>query len=111
MTVSAPGSYGFVVTATDTQLTTSVPLTLTVKQANQAPVIAGPGTYSFALPTKTITFTNTVTDDGQPAGAPVTALWTQVSGPQLVQFVDPTNPQTAATFPVSGVYVLQLFRQ
>ena len=108
MTFSAPGSYGVRITASDTQLTSTVFLTVTVNQANKAPVINGPFSYSLIQPATTLTFTNTVTDDGQPAGAPVTSLWTQVSGPQLVQFTDPTNPQTTATFPAPGVYVLKL---
>src|SRR5262249_14639238 len=66
------------------------------------------GGYTLVQPATTLTFTNTVTDDGQPAGAPLTALWTQVSGPQLVQFADPTNPPTTATFPAPGGYVLKL---
>ena len=108
MTFSAPGSYGVRISASDTQLTATAFLTVTVNQANKAPVINGPGGYTLVQPATTLTFTNTVTDDGQPAGAPLTTQWTQVSGPQLAQFVDPTNPQTTATFPAAGAYVLKL---
>jgi RHS repeat-associated protein len=108
MTFSAPGSYGVRITASDTQLASTTTLTVTVNQANKAPVIGGPGNYQLIQPASTITFTNTVTDDGLPAGAPLTSLWTQVSGPQLAQFADPTNPQTTATFPAVGGYVLKL---
>ena len=108
MTFSAPGRYDVRITATDTQLTSTTTLAVIVNQGNTAPVINGPAGYTVVQPANTLTFTNTVTDDGQPAGAPLTALWTQVSGPQLVQFADPTNPQTTATFPAVGGYVLKL---
>ena len=108
MTFSVPGSYGVRITASDTQFTTTTFLTVTVNQANKAPVINGPFSYTLIQPVSTLTFTNTVTDDGQPASAPLTSLWSQVSGPQLAQFADPTNPQTTATFPAPGGYVLKL---
>jgi PKD repeat protein len=108
MTFSAPGSYGLRVSASDTQLTTNAFLPVTVNPANKAPVISGPFSYTITQPTSTLTFTNTVTDDGLPAGAPLTSQWIQVSGPQLAQFADPTNPQTTATFGAPGTYVLKL---
>ena len=108
MTFSAPGTYSVRIASSDTQLTTSTTLIVTVNPANKAPVINGPGGYTLVQPATTLTFTNTVTDDGQPAGATLTTQWTQVSGPQLAQFADPTNPQTTATFPAAGPYVLKL---
>lgn len=108
MTFSAPGTYTVRVSASDTQLTNSTNLIVTVNSANKAPVINGPASYSVTQPANTVSFTNTITDDGQPIGAPLTAQWTQVSGPQLAQFADPTSPQTTATFPAAGDYVLKL---
>jgi RHS repeat-associated protein len=108
MTFSVPGSYGVRITASDTQFTSTAALFVTVNQANKAPVIGGTTNYNLVQPANTLAFNNTVTDDGQPAGAPLTSLWTQVSGPQLAHFTDPTNPQTTATFPAAGAYVLKL---
>ncbi len=37
-----------------------------------------------------------------------TVTWSQISGPGEVQYEDPSNPQTQATFPLMGEYVLNL---
>ena len=46
------------------------------------------------------------TDDGLPA--PLTFLWSTVSGPTNAIFSDPTNTDTTATFPVAGSYVIRI---
>ena len=69
--------------------------------------------------TATTTLSGTVTDDGLPAGATLTATWSATSGPGAVTFGNPTatfpevagqvNPViTSATFTVPGTYVLGL---
>jgi hypothetical protein len=51
----------------------------------------------------------TVTDDGLPEDpGTVSLLWEQVDGPGTVSFDDPSILTPAATFPVSGSYVLRL---
>lgn len=40
--------------------------------------------------------------------APITYLWTKLSGPGLVSFADATDPHTTARVDVDGVYVLDL---
>ena len=69
-----------------------------------------PGVYAgadvavgIAAPTN---LSGEVDDDGH--GAPVTSLWTKVSGPGTVTFGDDTAPTTTATFSEVGVYVLRL---
>ena len=47
------------------------------------------------------------TDDGLPS-ATLTYLWTKVSGPGTVTFVDATLAETTASFTALGVYVLRL---
>src|SRR5262249_54901507 len=80
----------------------------TVNLPNQPPVVnAGPD-QTITFPVNTATLNGTVTDDGKPAGASMTILWSQVSGPVPVTFSNPTQPVTQATFPLDGVYVLQL---
>jgi hypothetical protein len=50
-----------------------------------------------------------VVDDGVPeAPGGVTTSWSQVEGPARATLADPSSPQTAASFPSPGRYVLQL---
>ncbi len=74
--------------------------------SNVAPVVdVGPVLY--ANPNVPTALNATVTDDGQPDNR-LNSHWTQVSGPGVVVFADPTSAQTTATFPASGAYTLQL---
>lgn len=73
---------------------------------NAAPVVnAGP---DAAVTMPGTILAGTVSDDGLPAGAAVTAAWSKVSGPGTVTFANPGSPGTAVTFSVEGTYVLQL---
>ncbi len=56
----------------------------------------------------TATLAGSVGDDGLPVGAPVTATWTQVSGPGTTTFAYTSAPATTATFNAPGLYVLRL---
>src|SRR5205085_29662 len=49
-----------------------------------------------------------VTDDGQPAGAQVTSVWTKTSGPGTVTFSNASVTGPSTSFSVAGVYVLRL---
>jgi RHS repeat-associated protein len=108
VTFTAPGTYSFTVTADDSQLQTQAFAEVQVLPGNQAPVVSAGPNLSTTLPNATVTLQGTVTDDGLPAGAPVTQQWSQVSGPGVVTFSTPTQPVTQATFPAAGTYVLQL---
>ncbi|HEX4997632.1 MAG TPA: hypothetical protein VFY29_05375 [Terriglobia bacterium] len=78
-----------------------------IASVNQAPAVdAGPD-QSSTLP-EGVVLSGIVADDGLPSGALVTSLWTQVSGPGLVTFGDPSSPSTPATFSTPGVYTLRL---
>ncbi len=74
---------------------------------NAAPVAdAGPD-LALTLPAGA-TLSGSVTDDGLPVAAPVTAAWTTVSGPGAVAFATPTATSTGVTFGKAGTYVLRL---
>jgi hypothetical protein len=76
---------------------------------NQAPVVNAGSTQYLGLRNGTVTFTSSAsyTDDGLPAGGPVTYLWEKVSGPDLTILPNNTlNISQAITLP--GTYVLQL---
>ena len=74
---------------------------------NTAPVVdAGP---DLAIPAGgTATLSGSVTDDGRPLRAGLTASWSTVSGPGTVSFAQPSAPVTTATFTAPGSYVLRL---
>ena len=79
----------------------------------------GVANYGVFLGPATGTLNGTVTDDGLPAGATLTAAWHTSSGPSSVTFSNPTatfpdvagqvNPAvTSTTFTAPGIYVLGL---
>lgn len=49
-----------------------------------------------------------VVDDGLPAGASLSAVWTKAGGPGDVTFENAANPVTTAAFSQPGTYVLRL---
>ncbi len=105
------GTYVLQLSATDSQLTGTAPVTITVAAAaaqNQPPVVSAGPNQTITLPTNTVTLNGTVTDDGLPIGGKLTQQWSQVSGPAPVTFSSPTQPVTQASFTTAGTYVLQL---
>lgn len=50
----------------------------------------------------------TVSDDGRPAGAPVTVAWAKSTGPGTVTFAGAGSIDTTAGFSVAGTYTLSL---
>jgi hypothetical protein len=110
-TFSVAGSYILRLTASDSALTASDDLAVTVNPAspvNQPPVVnAGPD-QSVTLPA-TANLAGTATDDGlpNPPGA-VTTTWSVVSGPGTVTFGNASATATTATFSAAGSYVLRL---
>jgi len=76
---------------------------------NRVPIVAAGPDRTLYLPEETVFLDATVTDDGLPdPPAGVTSAWNQVSGPTTVIFGSANEEDTAATFPVSGTYVLEL---
>ncbi|HYI07641.1 MAG TPA: PKD domain-containing protein [Thermoanaerobaculia bacterium] len=106
-TFGAEGTYVLRLTATDSRLTVSDDVTVTVYPANQAPVVEAGEPQTIRLPAA-VALTGTASDDGWPFGSTLTSQWTQVSGPGTVTFANAAQPVTAATFSVAGTYVLRL---
>ncbi|HEX3153308.1 MAG TPA: Ig-like domain-containing protein, partial [Candidatus Angelobacter sp.] len=104
-----PGSYVFKLSATDSVLTTSANVTITVNQQNLAPSISiSVDSTVITQPANTIHVTGTVTDDGFPTGSTLTAQWTEVSGPATATFSNPNSPNTSIALSAAGTYVLKL---
>ncbi|HEX6862350.1 MAG TPA: hypothetical protein VF414_06020, partial [Thermoanaerobaculia bacterium] len=104
---SAPGIYVLRLTASDSDLSASDEVTVTVDPVNQAPgVDAGPD-RSIYLPAAA-DLAGSARDDGWPRGSSLTFSWGQVSGPGTVSFGDLAAPATTATFSAEGAYVLRL---
>jgi len=75
---------------------------------NQAPIVSAGPNQTIMQPASTVFLNGSVVDDGLPIGGSLTSAWTQLSGPAAVSFATPNQPQTSASFPVTGTYVLQL---
>jgi PKD repeat protein len=108
-TFSTAGTYVLLLTASDTTLSASDTVTISVTAAapvNQAPQVnAGLDQTITALST---TLTGSVTDDGLPTGSTLTRSWSQVSGPGIVTFTPPNAAVTTASFSTTGTYSLRL---
>jgi len=110
-TFSSPGTYDLRLTANDSQLTGSADVTVVAvtPPPNQAPVVSAGPDQSTTLPNSTVTLNGSITDDGLPANAKLTAQWTQVSGPSgYATFSNSSSPLTQVTFTTAGTYVFQL---
>jgi RHS repeat-associated protein len=106
-TFPVAGSYTLDLSATDTQLTTTQQVSVTVTPANLPPVVNISNSFqTITLPTNTITFDATVTSN--PPGGSVTQVWTQNSGPAASTIATPTQPNTQVTFTTAGVYTFYL---
>jgi hypothetical protein len=109
-TFTVLGTYVLRLTASDTALSGSDDVQITVAAAvpNQAPVVNAGSDQSIRLPVNTASLSGTVSDDGLPLGASVTATWSKVSGPGTVTFASANAVGTTATFSTIGTYVLRL---
>ena len=74
---------------------------------NQAPNVNAGSNQTVVLP-DAATLAGSVSDDGLPAGASVTASWSRVSGPGTVSFGNASAANTTVSFSVAGTYVLRL---
>ena len=74
---------------------------------NQAPVARAGPDQTVTMP-NSLTLAGSISDDGLPEGAPLTSIWSQISGPGTATFTDPTSPMTDVTFSAPGDYVLRL---
>ena len=105
-TFGSAGTYVLQLTASNSQNSASGTTTVTVNpQAYVPPVVnAGPN-QTITLPASAVTLNGSASDNG----APMTIVWTVISGPGTVIFSSPNSLTTQATFPSTpGTYVLQL---
>jgi RHS repeat-associated protein len=103
-TFSQSGAYLLRLSANDGELSASDEVTLTV---NTAPVVNA-GADQTVTESNTVVLNGTVSDDGVPSGGPLTIVWSQLSGPGVVNFGDAGSPVTRALFSAPGTYVLRL---
>ena len=105
---STSGVYVLRLTATDSDLSASADVTITVNPLpNQAPVVSAGANQTITLPSSA-TLSGAATDDGLPSGSTLTITWSKVSGPATVTFGNINSPNTTATFSAAGSYVLRL---
>ncbi|RYD72678.1 MAG: tandem-95 repeat protein, partial [Verrucomicrobiaceae bacterium] len=106
-TFTEPGSYLLRLSASDSELSASDELAVTVQPKNTAPVVSAGGDQSIRSGEQ-VTLTGTTTDDGLPLAATLSVQWSQISGPGVATFADATAPVTTVTFSTPGTYVLRL---
>jgi hypothetical protein len=102
---AAAGTYTFRMTVSDSQLSTSADVTVTVQAANKAPVLTTGPNQTITLPS-TATLTSSATDDGLPNGT-LTYRWSVVSG-NGATISSPTTPSTQVSFAAAGTYTLRM---
>ncbi len=111
MTFPVAGVYVLQLTASDGALSSSDTVAITVTDVppptNVAPTVSAGADQAVTLP-NAAALVGTATDDGRPEGSTLTLQWSLVSGPGAPTIVTPTSASTSVTFPVAGVYVLQL---
>jgi alpha-tubulin suppressor-like RCC1 family protein len=108
---SVEGSYVLRLTVSDSQLSGSDTLTVSVSgggSINQSPTVSAGSDQTITLPSSA-NLSGTVSDDGLPnPPAATTKTWSQVSGPGTVSFSNASSASTTASFSVEGSYVLRL---
>ncbi len=108
VTLPAIGSYVLKLTASDSQLSSSATVTVSLTAANQPPTVnAGPD-QTIVYPQASVSLNGNAADDGLPFGNTLVTAWSKLAGPGTVTFGQPSLPATQATFSLPGIYVLQL---
>ncbi len=104
--LSNTGTYVLRLTASDGEFTVFDEVVVVLTPVNQAPTAdAGPGeTILLSQPAQ---LNGSASDDGLPSGN-LTTLWSKVSGPGDVTFLNPTFSVSGAQFSATGTYVLRL---
>jgi len=109
-TFSETGTYVLRLEASDGGTTTTDTLTVVVAIPPNVPPVVDAGANQTVTLNGSATLNATVTDDGLPwpPPAPLTALWSKVSGPGVASFANSSSIDTSVTFSAVGVYVLRL---
>jgi|GEM_PF-384136 len=101
------GAYTFMFAASNTQFTTTATFQVTVVPSNtptQSPVVNAGANQSVQWPAQAVLAGSAV----DPAGAPLTISWTELSGPGAVTFTAPSQAVSKVSFPNPGTFTLQL---
>ena len=109
---SAAGTYVLRLSATDSALSSTSDITITVNPVltltNQPPVVSAGSNKTITL-SSSVTLSGTATDDGLPnPPGTLTTTWSKVSGPGTVTFGNASAKNTTASFSAAGTYVLRL---
>ena len=103
------GVYHLRLTASDSALSASGDVTVTVTASANLPPVVTVGSVPPVSVNTPVTFSVTATDDGLPNPPGVlTYTWSKVSGPGNVVFATPSASSTSATFDASGSYVVRI---
>ena len=78
-----------------------------VSTQNRAPIINAGADQTITL-SSFAGLRGIVSDDELPINGKLTAMWSKVSGPGTVTFVNASNESTVASFSAAGTYVLRL---
>jgi hypothetical protein len=107
---SGAGTYTLRMTVSDSQLSTSGDVTVSVQPAvtttNHAPTVNAGADQTITLPA-TATLTATAADDGLPTGSTLTYSWSVISG-SGVTLSKSTSATTSASFASGGTYVFRV---
>jgi hypothetical protein len=106
VTLGGTGTYILQLSASDTQYTTTTNVTISVLPQYQPPVVSARDIV--AAVNTPAQLNGSVTENGLPLGGHLTSMWSVLSGPGTVVFVDASSPVTSVTFSAVGTYVLQL---
>ena len=109
-TFPSAGTYTLRLTASDSSLTASDDVVITVNVAsttNRAPVVNAGTDQMITFPSGT-TLAGSATDDGLPSGISITKAWTKVSGPGTVTFGNAAALNTTVIFSLAGSYTIRL---
>lgn len=97
----------------DGALTASATVTVTVVGAANAPPVVNAGddrniTLSYTGAVASTTLAGTINDDGLPAPAHLTSVWSQMTGPAVATIGNATSTSTPVYLPATGSYVFRL---
>src|SRR5208282_5788234 len=102
---STVGTYVLQLSASNPQYTSTAQVTITVNGATiQPPVVSAGPSQTITLPANTAILNGSASDNG----APMTIVWSEISGPTVVTFSSLNAAVTQVSFTAPGAYVLQL---
>ena len=106
VTFPVAGTYQLRLSASDTQLASYNDTFITVNASDLGPKVSfNPTLINLIFPTNSTTLSANISAN---SGTTLTETWIEYSGPGTVVFSTPNSSTTQATFPIPGLYVIQL---